>query len=70
MLAAFGQRLAQDDPEALEFIQQFEADIKAMWPVAVAGMRQAGFSDGEIGAAIGTTGQAVNKRWPRPTTED
>lgn len=65
MHRAFGVRLADGDPADLRFLREFEQSLRAMWPAAIAGMRAAGFSDGEIGAAIGVTGQAVNKRWPR-----
>jgi hypothetical protein len=65
MVRALGRRLAQGDPADLLVVRDLQADLDEVWREAIAGMRDAGFSDGEIGAVLGVTGQAVNKRWPR-----
>jgi hypothetical protein len=45
--------------------QVLEEAAKIAWEVAVQGIRRSGFTDREIGEALGTTRQAVEQRWPR-----
>ena len=60
-----GARLADDDPDSLALLAGLDAEVKRAWRVAVRGMRQAGFSDREIGEALGITKQTVQERWER-----
>jgi hypothetical protein len=64
---AMALRLADEDSTQASYIRQMEDAIDHVWRVAVDGWRAAGESDGQIGAALGISSQAVNKRWPRRT---
>lgn len=65
LIRAIGQRVATEDPEDLALIVQLEQEVRQAFAVAVNGIRASGFTDREIGAALGTTRQAVEQRWPR-----
>lgn len=54
------------DPEELLHLLAIEAAVSESWRMAVDGMREAEYSDREIGAPLGITKQSVAKRWPRP----
>lgn len=64
---ALALRLSEDDPSGLALLVQLEDDLAAAWREAIAGMRGSGFSDTDIGAALGVSKQAVQQRWPRPS---
>lgn len=65
MVRSVGKRVAMDDPESLALLQALQAELDTAWSTAVAGLRAAGYSDGQIGAQLGITRQAVEQRWPR-----
>jgi hypothetical protein len=65
---ALALRLSEDDPSGLGLLAQLEADLAAAWREAIVGMRGSSFSDADIGAALGVSKQAVQQRWPRPST--
>lgn len=65
LVRTVGNRLAQDDPEALDLLLSIETELDDAWRVAVAGLRETGYSDGAIGAQLGITRQAIEQRWPR-----
>jgi hypothetical protein len=65
IMRAVGKRIATEDPSDLEHLQTLETELAAIWAAAIAGQRASGFSDTEIGEALGVTKQAVQKRWPR-----
>jgi hypothetical protein len=60
-----GKRIATEDPEDLRLLVQMEAELRDAFSTAVAGIRSSGFTDREIGLALGITRQAVEQRWPR-----
>ena len=60
-----GKRLAEEDPENLGLLQRLGDAVDQAWWVAVAGQRNAGFSDRDIAEALGVTRPAVTQRWPR-----
>jgi hypothetical protein len=64
LIRTLGKRIGTEDPGDLRSLIVLDEELRA-WRVAVAGMRQSGFTDREIGAALGTTRQAVEQRWPR-----
>jgi hypothetical protein len=69
LIRSMGKR-ASADLEALEWLAgavDYARDALAM---AVDGCRARGYSDGEIGAALGITRQAVWKRFPRQPKVD
>jgi hypothetical protein len=45
-------------------LQILEATVEHVRSRAVYSLRDAGYSDGQIGEALGVTRQAVSKRWP------
>ena len=69
LIRGMGERAAAD-LEALQWLAgavDYARDALAM---AVDGCRARGYSDGEIGAALGITRQAVWKRFPRQPKVD
>jgi hypothetical protein len=66
MVTALGVRLAQDDPTEVVLLADVDAAVVWAYSNAVAGWREAQFSDAEIGRALGVSKQAVQQRWPRP----
>jgi hypothetical protein len=72
LIRTVGRRVADQDPEDLVHLQALDAQLEKAWALAIAGIRQTGFSDSEtgfsdseIGAALGVSKQAVAQRWPR-----
>jgi hypothetical protein len=67
LIGAVAKRLAAGDPDGAALLLLLDAELDKAWAVAVAGWRDAGFSDSDIGKVLGTTKQAVQQRWPRTT---
>lgn len=65
IIESIGKRIATEDPDSLLLLGDLERELRQAWATAVAGMRQTGFTDREIGENLGTTRQAVEQRWPR-----
>lgn len=65
LIGSVGRRLADEDPTELEHLIAMEHALKEAYTVAVRGMRDSGFSDGEIGKQLGVTKQAIQQRFPR-----
>lgn len=61
------QKATEDSSHAPEIKAAWENMEAHLWRTLIDGWREAGESDRQIGAALGITGQAVNKRWPRRT---
>jgi len=61
---------ASADLEALKWLAGAAEHARGALAVAVDGCRARGYSDGEIGAALGITRQAVWKRFPRQPKVD
>lgn len=67
---AIGRRVAADGiPEYLDELGAVERALHEAYATAVAGLRETGFSDAEIGRPLGVTRQAVQQRWPREDRE-
>lgn len=64
MVRALGRRIATADPDALRYLILIEESVAEAWSDSVAGLRESGFSDGQIGRELGVTRQAVAQRWP------
>jgi len=64
MISATGAR-ASSDLDALEGLALFVAHADGLMHLAVAGLRARGYSDEEIGTALGITRQAVGQRFGR-----
>jgi hypothetical protein len=69
LIVTVGKRVATEDPEDLRELLTLDQALSDAWLVAVAGLRETGFSDSEIGRVLGITKQAVAQRWPRPSTD-
>lgn len=65
LIMALGKRIAEEDPEDLANLLTLDRALRQAWATAIAGLRETGYSDGEIGQVLGTTKQAVQQRWPR-----
>lgn len=65
LIRSLGRRIAAGDLDGAELLLGLEAEVTAAWSAGVAGWRRTGYSDSEIGAALGVTKQAVQQRWPR-----
>jgi hypothetical protein len=66
LIGAIGRRVGEEDPESLGLLIEVEAGVALAFADAVKALREAGFSDADIGRALGTSRQAVNQRWPWP----
>lgn len=65
LVKSTGRRVADEDPDSLALLVYIGDTLAEAWRTAIAGLRASGFSDGEIGAELGVTKQAVQDRWPR-----
>jgi DNA-directed RNA polymerase specialized sigma24 family protein len=65
MLDALGDRVAAEDPPDLLYFELLRARLKATYRRAVDGQRRSGFTDRDIGEALGIRRQSVEERWPR-----
>lgn len=65
LLRAVGKRVATEDPEDLAILRTLDAELEQAWMNAITGLRQTGYSDAQIGEALGVKKQAVQQRWPR-----
>jgi hypothetical protein len=65
LIAAVGRRAATADPDAARWLLLLQGALGSSFDRAVAGWRENGFSDTQIGRELGVTKQAVQQRWPR-----
>lgn len=63
LVRRYGERVGQGDPVDLTRLREIQDSFDAALRVAVRGLHEAGFSWGEIGAAVGTTRQAAFMRF-------
>ncbi len=63
ILRAVGRRVAAGDVDALPALAALSVELDAAIATAVAGLRAAGYSWGEIAARLGVTRQAAHQRW-------
>lgn len=70
VIRAAGRRIAAGDVEALPDLAALSADLDAAISDAVAGLRSAGYSWGEIASRLGVTRQAAHQRWSAPATRE
>ena len=63
VLRAAGRRVAAGDVDALPALAALSAELDAAIAAAVSGLRQAGYSWGDIAARLGVTRQAAHQRW-------
>lgn len=63
LVRAHGRRVADGDVEGLADLLDVSAEVDQAVRVAVAGLRAAGYSWGEISDRLGTTRQAAHQRW-------
>ena len=63
VVAAQGRRIASGDIEGLAALLALGQEIEAATAVAVAGLRDFGYSWAEIASRIGVTRQAAQQRW-------
>lgn len=68
IVRAYGRRISSGDVDALPELLAMATEIDAVIVQSVAGLRAEGYSWGEIGARLGTTRQAAQQRFGRPTT--
>lgn len=68
MVRALGRRAERGDPDTASLLRMVGGELELATARAVAGWRDAGFSDAAIGRELGVTKQAVQKRWPRQLT--
>lgn len=65
LVRTVGRRVATEDPVDLEILVDLTAALDEAWRTAIAGLRATGHTDGDIGAALGVSKQAVAQRFPR-----
>ena len=63
VVAAQGRRIARGDVEGLAALLALGQEIEAVTAVAVAGLRDFGYSWAEIASRLGITRQAAQQRW-------
>jgi hypothetical protein len=66
VIRAHGRRVAGGDVEGLAELLALRDEIDAATQTAVDGLREFGYSWGEIAVRLGTTRQAAQQRWGRP----
>lgn len=65
IVKAYARRVGDGDVEALPELLALSAEVDAAIVKSVAGLREAGYSWGEIAARLGTTRQAAQQRFGR-----
>lgn len=65
IIRAHARRIAESDPAALGDLLALRQAVDTALDEAVVGLRDAGFSWGEIGREVGMTRQAAQQRWGR-----
>ena len=65
IIRAHGRRVADGDVEGLAELLALSAELEAATRAAVDGLREHGFSWGEIAARLGTSRQNAQQRWGR-----
>jgi len=63
MIAAAGRRVAEGDPEHLSDLLELQAALDAAIAQGVRGLRSAGFTWANLGAATGTSKEAAFMKW-------
>lgn len=63
IVAAFGRRVASGDVEAIRLMIDLSEDLDTAIAIAVAGLRENGYSWSEIAARIGITKQTAHRKW-------
>lgn len=67
ILRAYSRRIATGDVESLAHLVSLSTDIDEAIQQAVDGLRTVGYSWAEISKRLGTTRQAAQQRWGRPS---
>jgi hypothetical protein len=70
VLRAYGRRIAAGDIDALADIAAMADELEGAMRLAVAGLRRAGYSWGEIALRLGITRQGAQQRWGQRTATD
>lgn len=65
IVRAFGRRVAVGDVDALADLVAMRDSIDEAIVVAVAGLRQQGYSYGEMASRLGTSRQNIHQQWGR-----
>lgn len=65
LIGALGRRCASGDPDSAVYLMVIQDRLRDAFRDAVAGWREHGFTDRDIGRELGITRQGVEKRWPR-----
>ena len=65
MVHAVGKRVGDEQPESLHYLKLIEHACENERREAIDRLRELGFTDVQIGDALGMTRQAVQQRWPR-----
>lgn len=63
-LSALGRDPGEWDVDDLRLIGALEDRVSELRRAVIYGLRDSGFTDKQIGEALGVTQQAVSKRWP------
>lgn len=63
VLKAAGKRAGRADPEDLAELVALREDFDLAVDMAVAGLRETGYSWSQIGGALGMTRQSAQERW-------
>lgn len=64
MIRALAKDPTEWDPVDLARITSLETDLQILRSLVVHALRDTGYTDGQIGEAMGISQQAVSKRWP------
>lgn len=64
-IVKLGERVGAEQPPSLVHIRAVEDAARGARERAVADLRAAGFTDADIGRALGTSRQNVRQRWTR-----
>jgi response regulator of citrate/malate metabolism len=64
MVKAVGRFVGEGDPDDLRLLTGLAADVEEALAAAVQRLRRQGFTDGDIGTALGVSRVTVIRRWP------
>jgi hypothetical protein len=64
MIIAVAKNVGEAAPANLRDLQRLENRLASAWALAIEGLRESHYTDGDIAEALGVSRQTVITRWP------